>query len=136
VPYTINNEPHILAAYTCTPLVTFPVAELEPGQKVLGRTIAELGSGNRPLDMIVYNQGGADYILMSNNSRGVMKIPASDLGEFEHIDSAVPDTAGVPYDTIASLTGVEQLDQLDNQRALILTRTGAGAINLQTIALP
>ena len=43
------------ALYTCTPLVKFPVAELKPnsGSKYRGTTIAELGAGNRPIDMIV-----------------------------------------------------------------------------------
>ncbi len=137
VPYTINNEPHILAAYTCTPLVTFPVADLQPGQKILGHTIAELGNRNRPLDMIIYSKGGSDHILMSNNSRGVMKMSADGLNGFDHIGSPLRDeaTAGVPYETL-DLGGVEQLDQLGTGLALILTRADSGSVNLQTIALP
>src|SRR5439155_4060940 len=73
VPYTINNESYILAAYTCTPLVKIPVSELQPGARVKGTTIAELGNRNRPLDMIVYQKDGKDYILMANSSRGLMK---------------------------------------------------------------
>ena len=36
VPYTINGQPHIVGAYTCTPLVKFPVSALTPsrGQQV------------------------------------------------------------------------------------------------------
>ena len=109
VPYSINNEPHILAAYTCTPLVTFPVSDLKPGQKILGRTIAELGNRNRPLDMIIYSKGGQDFILMSNSSRGVMKLPAANLDGYEHIDARVADKAGVDYETL-EFTGVEQLE--------------------------
>ena len=30
-PYKINGDDYILAAYTCTPLVKIPVAELKPG---------------------------------------------------------------------------------------------------------
>ncbi len=136
VPYSIDNKPHILAAYTCTPLVTFPVSELQPGQKILGRTIAELGSGNRPLDMIIYARDGVDYILMSNNSRGVMKMAARGLDSYDHIDSRVGDLAGVPYETLDELTGVEQLDQLDANHAVILTRAETGSIDLETIELP
>jgi hypothetical protein len=55
----------------------FPLASLKPGAKVTGTTIAELGNRNRPLDMIVYQKGGQDYLLMANNSRGVMKIPTA-----------------------------------------------------------
>ncbi len=53
VPYKLNGKPHILASYTCTPLVTIPEDKIEPGKHVKGRTIAELGAGNMPLDMIV-----------------------------------------------------------------------------------
>src|SRR5262249_29873474 len=73
VPYDIKGEAHILAAYTCTPLVKLPVADLKAGEKVKGTTIAELGNRNKPLDMIVYQKDGKDYILMANSSRGVMK---------------------------------------------------------------
>ena len=69
-----SSEPHLLAAYTCTPLVKIPVAELKPGAKVKGTTIAELGNRNRPLDMIVYTQGRQGLLLMANSSRGVMKV--------------------------------------------------------------
>ena len=137
VPYDIDNEPHILAAYTCTPLVTFPVEDLKPGRKVLGRTIAELGNRNRPLDMIIYSKDGSDHILMSNNSRGVMKMSAEGLKGYEHIGSPLADeaTAGVPYETL-DLSGVEQLDQLDGERAVVMIRASAGSVDLQTIALP
>jgi len=77
VPYEIKGEPYILAAYTCTPLVKFPVADLKPGERVKGTTIAELGNRNSPLDMIVYQKNGKDFILLANNSRGVMKITSS-----------------------------------------------------------
>ena len=56
VPYTINNQQHLIAGYTCTPLVKFPIADLKAGDKVRGTTIAEFGAGNRVLDMIVYKQ--------------------------------------------------------------------------------
>src|SRR5207249_7240305 len=32
----------LLASYTCTPLVHFPLAEMTAGTKVVGRTVAEL----------------------------------------------------------------------------------------------
>jgi hypothetical protein len=60
VPFNIGNEPYLLAAYTCTPLVQFSIKELMPGSKIKGKTIAELGNRNRPLDMIVYQKDGKD----------------------------------------------------------------------------
>ena len=42
----------------------------------------------------------------------------------------------LPYETIAALEGVEQLDRLDEKRALVLARADSGALNLETVALP
>ncbi|MBM3739498.1 MAG: hypothetical protein FJW39_27340 [Acidobacteria bacterium] len=135
-PYSIAKKPHILAAYTCTPLVTIPMSDLEPGKKVMGRTIAELGNRNRPLDMVVYKKGANHFVLMNNSSRGVMKIQADGLEGFESIKDKVADKAGVPYETIAGLKGVEQLDRLDANTALMLVREDSGAMELKKLALP
>jgi hypothetical protein len=137
VPYKIDNQPHLIAGYLCTPLVKFPIANLKPGTKVLCTTIAELGNRNRPLDMIVYKKDGKEFLLMSNNSRGVMKIPTETFGTAGAITSRVETpTGGVAYETIAALKGVEQLDLLDDKQTLLLSRTEAGGLNLQTVALP
>src|SRR5207249_6062410 len=48
VPFKVGNEPTLLAAYTCTPLVEIPITDLKPGAKIKGKTIAELGNRNRP----------------------------------------------------------------------------------------
>ncbi len=135
VPYTIAGKPHLLAAYTCTPLVKFSLGDLKEGQKVMGTTIAELGSGNRPLDMIKYSKGGKDYILMSNSARGVMKISVDKIESYDSITKKT-DITGVPYETIASLKGVEQLDLYDSKNAIMLIKGEGGALDLKTIALP
>jgi hypothetical protein len=137
VAYETKGEINLLAAYTCTPLVRIPVSDLKPGQKVKGTTIAELGNRNRPLDMIVYTKNGKDYILMANSSRGVMKIPADGIDKAEGIKEVrVPDKAGVGYETITALKGVEQLDRFDKEHAIILVKADGGAMNLETIDLP
>jgi len=136
VPYEIQKESHLLAAYTCTPLVKFPVKDLKPGSKLVGTTIAELGNRNRPLDMIVYQKDGAEFLLMSNSSRGVMKMSTKDIGGYGSITERVDGTQGLPYETVAEWKGVEQLDKLDDRSALILTRDEGGALDLKTIPLP
>jgi hypothetical protein len=136
VTYKIQNEPYMLAAYTCTPLVKVPVSELKSGAHIKGTTIAELGNRNRPLDMIVYQKDGKDYLLMANSSRGVMKIPTDGAGNAPGITARVPDKQGLGYETIASLKGVEQIDQLDDHRAVVLIKDPSGSMNLQTIELP
>jgi hypothetical protein len=137
VTYRIANEPYMLAAYTCTPLVKVPVSELKAGAHIKGTTIAELGNHNRPLDMIVYQKDGKDYILMTNSSRGVMKIPTEGAGSAQGIVQQVPDKKGLAYETIAGLKGAEQLDQLDDHHAVLLLKTDPdGALSLKTIELP
>ena len=37
VAYDIGGETNLLAAYTCTPLVKFPVSQLKVGEKIKGR---------------------------------------------------------------------------------------------------
>lgn len=136
VPYTIDGKQYILAAYTCTPLVKIPVSDLKPGAQVKGIVIADLGTGNQPLDMVPYQKDGHHYILIANSSRGVMKLKSDDLQSYAPIVSpTVVDVAGVPYDTISDLKDVRHLAQLDASSALILSGK-TGPMNLQTIALP
>lgn len=134
--YDIGKEHHVLAAYTCTPLVRFPLDQLKPGTKLRGTTVAELGNRNRPLDMIVYTSGGKDYLLMANSSRGVMKISTDNIEKADSIETKVNDKQGQPYETIASWKGVEQLDKFDAQHALVLHRGENDSLNLETMSLP
>ena len=137
VPYKVNNQAHLIAGYLCTPLVKFPVDSLRPGAKILGTTIAELGNRNRPLDMIVYRKDGKEFLLMSNNSRGVMKIPTERFGSEPAITKPVTaEKGGIAYETITAMKGIEQLDLLDETHSLVMARSDAGVLNLEAVALP
>ena len=138
VPYEVDGEQNLIAGYLCTPLVKFPIDNLRPGAKVMGTTIAELGNRNRPLDMVIYQKNGKDYLLMSNTSRGVMKIPTENFGSQVGLTDPVPDgnKAGISYETIAKMTGVEQLDLLDDQHVMVIARNDAGQASLKAVALP
>lgn len=138
VPYKIGKEQHLLAAYTCTPLVQFALNELKPGAKIRGKTIAEFGNRNRPIDIIVYQKDGKDYLLMANTTRGVMRVAAEQINpSAESITAKVADTQGLKFEKI-DWAGVAQLDQLDNKFAVVVRSTGGAgsALNLETLALP
>lgn len=136
VPYTLGGQPYILAAYTCTPLVKIPMSALKPGAQVKGVTIADLGSGNQPLDMVPYKKDGHEYILIANTTFGVVKLHADTLATDKPIDSpTVVDVAGAPYDKITTLTNVRHLAQVDDGHALVVS-VAPGAVSVQTIALP
>ena len=74
-----------------------------------------------------------------------MKLPTTNLGSIAAITARVPNdvagpsgvqgTAGVPYETIATLTNVQQLDKFNDQLALILQLNG-GSLDLKTVPLP
>jgi hypothetical protein len=133
VPFTIDGKAYILAAYTCTPLVKIAVSELKPGNKVTGDTIAELGAGNRPLDMIAYRKEGHDYILMANSSRGVVRLAADHLEAYQPMLSR--GSRGVPRTKVMEWSRVHQLKKVDDATALILTDAG-GTADLRMVPLP
>ncbi len=138
VAFDIGGETNLLAAYTCTPLVKIPVSDLKPGTHVKGTTIAELGNRNRPLDMITYKKGGKDFLLLANNSRGVMKITTDGIAKAESITEPVGGggTKGQSYETIEAWKNVLQLDRVDEANAIVLVQAESGAQNLVTIPLP
>ena len=136
LPYELKSVPHLLAAYTCTPLVTFTVDELTNGAHVKGKTVAELGSGNRPLDMVTFQQDGKEYILLANSNRTLMKIDPADIAEAPAITEPTEGryaTAGVEYIAIAQV-GVQQLDNLNADHVLVLQRMGNGSLNLRSLS--
>jgi hypothetical protein len=145
VPYSIDGKDYVLAAYTCTPLVKIATSDLKAGAQVKGTTIADLGAGNQPLDMVPYKKDGHEYILIANSSFGVVKLHADNLGQYKPIDSptVVPDKAGAPYDKITALTNVRHLTAFDAGNAVVLTSAGGGGfapptgpMSIRTIALP
>ena len=87
--------------------------------------------------MIVYKKDGREFLLMSNTARGVMKIPTAGFADAAPITQPVKtETGGVGYETIATMKGVEQLDLLDAKNTIILSRSDAGVLNLDIVALP
>jgi len=135
-PFKIDKVDHIMASYTCTPLVKIPVSELKPGAKVKGTTIAELGNGNQPLDMIAYTKDGKDYLLTANTKHGILRIPTTDFASAESINSRIASTAGVKADRIEELKDVVQLDKLDDARMIVLAKSAGGGFDLKTVPLP
>jgi hypothetical protein len=135
IPWKIGNERYIVAAYTCTPLVLIKMNDLKSGAKVTGTTIAELGMGNRPLDMIAYRKDDHDFILLANSYRGVMKLSAENLDRYAPITEQ-EQIAGVPYKRISALRGVRRLTSLDGAKALVLADGEGGSLDLRSVMLP
>ncbi|MEM6844889.1 MAG: hypothetical protein AAF632_21930 [Bacteroidota bacterium] len=80
----IDGKSTLLASYTCTPLVTIPTEEIKDGASVTGKTIAELGYGNTPIDMLVVTTQGFDgstskSLIVTNKNRGGTMIPLASV---------------------------------------------------------
>lgn len=131
----INGKDHLIASYTCTPLVLFPLDEMKNGKHNKGRTVAELGLGNTPLDMIVMEKEGKSYLIMANSSRPVMKVSISDIEKYngELVDPVeeFSATAGVDYISFP-MVNVLQLDKLDDSQFIMLLRKSNGDLDLRT----
>lgn len=136
VPFKINNEPYLLAGFQCTPLVKFPIEALQGDDKVRGTTLAELGNRNTPLDMFVYQKDGRDFLLLSNDRRGVMKISTDDVEREKGITEKIQGLAGQQYDTIESFKDVVQMDKLNDRHAVLLTKNDSGWLDMKTVELP
>jgi hypothetical protein len=131
----INGRKYIVASYTCTPLVLFPMDELKPGTHVKGRTVAEMGSGNSPLDMITMSKGGEQYLIMSNSNRPVFKVKYKSIEAYQgNITTPVEEdfaTVGVDFVSLP-VVNVIQLDKLDDSQFVLLQRRANGDLDLWT----
>ncbi len=129
----INGKEYLIASYTCTPLVLFRMDELKGGKHIKGRTVAELGSGNTPLDMVVIEKDGESYLLMSNSNRSVMKVKFSDIAGFEgKLTEPVEEpgkTAGVDFIAL-NMVNVLQMAKLGDQGFVVLKRQANGDLDL------
>jgi hypothetical protein len=132
---TINGKEYLVASYTCTPLVLFPMDELKGGKHIKGRTVGEFGAGNTPLDMVVIDKGGESFLLMANSNRSVMKVRFSDIAGFEgSLTEPIEEpgkTGGVNFIALP-MVNVVQLDKLGDKNFVMLKRESNGDLNLST----
>jgi hypothetical protein len=134
VAFPLQGKNHLLAAYLCTPLVTFDVSSLQDQKHVRGRTVGEFGSGNYPLDMVVYKNKDQQKLLIANSNLPFMIVDPKDVEAYSgEITTEVPGyTAGVRFES-RSGTGVQQLDNLGDAHVVVLRRLMGGRLDLVPI---
>lgn len=132
---TLQGKKYLVASYTCTPLVLFPMDELKPGAHVKGRTVAEMGSGNSPIDMITVSNKDQSFLLMANSSRPVFKVNLKSIEGYQGtLTTPVEEsfaTAGVDFVSLP-VTNALQLDRLDESKFVVLQRRSNGDLDLWT----
>jgi hypothetical protein len=126
----LGGVEHLLAAYTCTPLVTIPLADLKDGAHVRGKTIAELGYGNTPIDLIQFTaqdmqQNKYDVVFLNNKNQMAQVIAlgaiAADnqkdgLATFQNFKRAGTQPFDVP------MTSILHVDEQDGYHLLTVRR--------------
>lgn len=135
LPMELNGQAHIVAAYTCTPLVTFPVSSVADGGHIMGKTAAELGSNNRPVDIISFKRGGKQHIVLSNSNRSAMRFDPGDLIKQETLKTPLEErfkSVGAPYVQLP-LVQVLQLDDFNDDYLAVMQRGNNGALNFRSV---
>ena len=133
LPLQVAGRPALLAGYGCAPVALFNREELQAGKHVRGMTVAELGGGNRPVDIIQTERQGQPVVIIANSDRTLMRMKVSDLASAKSLTTGVGgiyEASGVPYVSIAEV-GVLQLDDLNSAFAIGVQRDiSNGALNL------
>ncbi len=152
IPVQEKGKTYIVGSFSCTPIAKFPVDGLEDGAKVKGTSIVELGSGNRPIDMFIYNKDGKDW-LVTNTDRFHHKrrpigpsqywgcrVDMKYLGAKQTNEQAarriVKQKSGPEgMEVVDMLFGVKHIDQFNNDQVVVL-RDNKGRLDLEPAVLP
>lgn len=153
LPLRENGKTWIVGAFSCTPIVKYPLDSLKEGAVVTGVSVIELGSGNRPLDMMLYEKDGKSYVLANTfrfhhakkpfgpSPYWTVRFEQSLLSESDNVDeNAQRRLAGSKPATdkiqmIESFHGVTQMDRLNETHAVVLRKTETD-FNLEAVLLP
>ena len=136
LPVKINGQSFILASYLCTPLVLFPLDRMKDKQHLKGRTVAELGDGNYPLDMVEFRNHDKDQIMIANSARGIVLLDKAELSKTkESITSPIEGTGGMPFQLLRN-RGILQLENFGERDLLVLSRNPlSGDVSLWTMPI-
>ena len=137
----LHGEPTLVAAYTCTPLVTIPLSAIKDGAHIVAKTVGEMGWGSAPAGLVTFKLGDTDYALLANSSR------SSDLLTLDQIAEGTTkpglntpiDWPANPYSGVKAvmipMSAAMRIDNLNNELLLSLRRDDASG-NMQLLSVP
>lgn len=129
LPFPVNGQQNILAGYGCSPIAAFSLNDIRTKEQLRGITIAELGGGNRPVDMIMHKKN----LYISNSDRTLMRMTPADINNAQSLTTRAPEAyaaTGVHYLSIATV-GVTQLANLNDRYFIYIQRNiDDGSLNL------
>jgi hypothetical protein len=154
IPYREGDQTYVIGAFSCTPIVRYPLRDVQPGAVVKGESVLELGSGNRPIDMFVYEKDGKPYVLANTFrfhhqrapygpspywtvkfEQSILAADASAINEKALRRLQPKPAAADKVQMVDAYHGVQQMDKLDDAHAVVL-RENDGRLNLEVLPLP
>jgi hypothetical protein len=156
MPFYENGKTSVVGSFTCTPVVRYNIDDAKDDDQVTGNSVLELGTGNTPRSMFAYERDGKRYILVSvgrNNKKPafgfpsaywVARVDAELLKETTNINEKAPwrdgtnksaAKAGDRVEVAKDYFGVQQMDRLDESRALAIVESNDG-LSLRALQLP
>jgi len=154
LPFREGGQTWLAGAFSCTPVVKYSLDALQPGAKIKGISVLEIGSGNRPLDMFTYEKDGQEYVLASTfrfhhekrpfgpSPYWTVRFERSLLAEQEAVnEKALLRLAGNEPATprvkmIETYHGVMQMDRVGKDQAAVLRAGEGGTIDFEVLPLP
>jgi hypothetical protein len=159
MPYQENGKKYLVGAFTCTPLVKYPLDEIKSGEKIKGTSVVEVGNGNNPIDMFTYEKNGKTYILMNTfrffhakqpvgpSPYWTVRLELDLLKEADKVNKSALWREGIPGLKGGKMTtnraqvaeayhGVTNMDKIDNERALVVRTDDKGGFSLAVLPLP
>ena len=158
IPYEQGGKRYLVGAFTCTPIVKYALEDMKPGGQVKGESVIELGYGNTPQDMFIYEKDGKSYILMNTfrldfaqkkdpvgpSPYWTAKVDYNILAEAKNInEKALQRTAGKASESktdraviVPAYHGVMHMDRLDTTRAVVIRTSEKDGMSLAVLPLP
>lgn len=154
LPFEDGGKRYLIGSFACTPVVKYPLDDIQPGAKVKGISVIELGSGNRPLRMLTYDKDGKNYVLMNTfrfhhekkpfgpSPYWTVRFERDLLAENDKVNEKAPnrlnakDPAADRMKMVEEYHGVELMDKLGKDKALTLRKDEKGGYVLAPLPLP
>ncbi|MDY0746391.1 hypothetical protein SNE35_17900 [Paucibacter sp. R3-3] len=133
----LNGEPTLVAAFTCSPLVTIPLKDLKDGAHIAAKTVAEFGWGSAPVGMVSFDAGQGPMVLLTHSHKSADLMSVADIaaastqpGIATPIKWPSEPTLGIKS-TYVPITAVAHLSNQDAEFLAALRRNEAsGAMEL------
>lgn len=149
--HEVKGKPYLFGSTVCTPLVRIPAADIGGKKnKVKTKTIYELGMGNGPMSLVVYEKDRKDAMLVST-MRATFKVTQDVLTEKGR--GSLNERVAMPQvgrqgrqmtyqhdpkfcETVEGWENVRKMALLDDTRVVVVRVNGGGRLVLSTETLP